>query len=132
MMQASACRYFNPNMLLTPLMPPSRSLSRLNTPEALKMRIKPSATSEYITPVNSPLISTLTKNSGASVADHFSQTRAFLNRRSHGLSSPHPAGRQEHCTLRNTRSGCGIMMVKRPSRVVSPVIPRGEPLGLAG
>jgi hypothetical protein len=34
--------------------------------------------------------------------------------------------------VRNTRSGCGIMMLKRPSGVVTPAMPRGEPLGLAG
>ncbi len=36
------------------------------------------------------------------------------------------------CTLRNTRSGCGISAVKRPSGVVTAVRPPGLPLGLKG
>ena len=36
------------------------------------------------------------------------------------------------CTLRKTRSGCGISAVKRPSAVVTAVRPPGLPLGLAG
>jgi len=60
------------------------------------------------------------------------QTRALRNMRSQPASSCHSSGFQEFCTARNTRSGCGIMMVTRPSRLVRPVIPRGEPLGLAG
>ena len=34
--------------------------------------------------------------------------------------------------LRNTRSGCGIMAVKRPSAVVTAVRPPALPLGLKG
>jgi len=49
-----------------------------------------------------------------------------------GASSFQSSERHEFCTARNTRSGCGIMMVTRPSRLVKPVIPRGEPFGLAG
>ena len=49
-----------------------------------------------------------------------------------GLSSPPPAGCQDICAVRKMRSGCGIMMVKRPSAVVRPVMPSGEPLGLNG
>lgn len=60
------------------------------------------------------------------------QTRALRNMRIQPASSCHSSGRQEFCTARNTRSGCGIMMVTRPSRLVRPVMPRGEPLGLAG
>ena len=63
---------------------------------------------------------------------HPTQTRAFRKSRSHGLSSPLVSGRHEHCTARNTRSGCGIRMVNRPSGVVSPVMPPGDPLGLSG
>jgi hypothetical protein len=51
---------------------------------------------------------------------------------SQGLSSPHPSGFQEHCTERKTRSGCGITIVNRPSGVVRPVIPPGDPFGFAG
>ena len=60
------------------------------------------------------------------------QMRAFLNIRIHGESSPHSLGAHDICTLRNTRSGCGMKMVKRPSGVVRPVTPPGEPLGLYG
>jgi hypothetical protein len=37
------------------------------------------------------------------------------NKRIHPLSSPAPAGREEFCAERNTRSGCGITIVTRPS-----------------
>ncbi len=63
---------------------------------------------------------------------HPTQTRAFLNRRSQGPSEPHSSGYQEFCRLRITRSGWGIMMVTRPSSLVRPAIPCGDPLGLAG
>lgn len=59
-------------------------------------------------------------------------TRALRNSRIQGPSSPQASGCQECCTVRNTRSGWGIRRVTRPSRVVSPVMPSGEPLGLAG
>ena len=42
------------------------------------------------------------------------------------------SGCQEFCTARTTRSGCGIMIVTRPSALHRPVMPPGEPLGLAG
>lgn len=58
--------------------------------------------------------------------------RAFANIRYHGDSSPHASGCHDICTLRKTRSGCGIRIENRPSAVVSPVIPCGEPLGLYG
>ncbi len=45
--------------------------------------------------------------------------RAFWNMRNHAPFSCHSFGYQEFCTARNTRSGCGIMMLKRPSVVVS-------------
>ena len=60
------------------------------------------------------------------------QTRALRNMRIQGASSFQSSERHEFCTARNTRSGCGIMIVTRPSRLVKPVIPRGEPFGLAG
>ncbi len=62
----------------------------------------------------------------------FTQTRALRNMRIQGASSVQSSERHEFCTARNTRSGCGIMIVTRPSRLVRPVIPRGEPFGLAG
>lgn len=62
----------------------------------------------------------------------FTQTRALRNIRIHGASSFQSSERHEFCTARNTRSGCGIMIVTRPSRLVRPVMPRGEPFGLAG
>lgn len=58
--------------------------------------------------------------------------RALRNRRIHGESSPSVSGDQDICTVRKTRSGCGIMIVKRPSAVVTPVMPAGEPFGLYG
>jgi len=61
-----------------------------------------------------------------------SQRRALRNRRIHGESSPSAAGFHDICTVRRTRSGCGITIVKRPSGVVRPVIPPGEPFGLYG
>ena len=45
--------------------------------------------------------------------------------RIHGLSSPQLSGCQDLCTVRKTRSGCGIMIVKRPSAVVTPARPPG-------
>lgn len=45
--------------------------------------------------------------------------------RIHGLSSPQFSGCQDICTVRKTRSGCGIMIVKRPSAVVTPARPPG-------
>src|SRR5690606_25812034 len=61
-----------------------------------------------------------------------SHTRALRNMRAHGESSPKESGAQLICTLRKLRSGCGIMIVKRPSAVVNAVRPSGDPLGLAG
>jgi hypothetical protein len=40
--------------------------------------------------------------------------------RIHGESSPRLSGCHDICTVRKTRSGCGIMIVKRPSAVVTP------------
>src|SRR5690606_21903675 len=61
-----------------------------------------------------------------------SATRAFRKIRIHGLSSPQPSGCHDIWAVRNTRSGCGIRTVKRPSAVVSAVRPSGEPFGLTG
>ena len=60
------------------------------------------------------------------------QRRALWNMRSHGLAAPTSPPLQLICALRNTRSGCGISTVKRPSAVVTAVKPSGLPLGLAG
>ena len=60
------------------------------------------------------------------------QARALRNIRIHGPSSSQSSGYHECVTARNTRSGCGIMMVTRPSAVVSPVMPCGEPFGFCG
>lgn len=59
-------------------------------------------------------------------------TRALRNMRSHGESSPQPAGCQLRLTERGVRSGCGIKMVARPSVLVRPVMPSGDPFGLSG
>ena len=45
---------------------------------------------------------------------------------------PTRAGARTAARVRNTRSGCGIMIVTRPSAVVRAVMPPGEPLGFAG
>ena len=60
------------------------------------------------------------------------QTRALRNIRSQGLSCSTAPEVHDICTLRATRSGCGIIAVKRPSGVVTAVRPSGEPLGLNG
>jgi hypothetical protein len=60
------------------------------------------------------------------------QRRAFLKSCIQGESSPEPGGDHDIWTLRNTRSGCGMTIVKRPSGVVRPVMPPAEPLGLYG
>ena len=59
-------------------------------------------------------------------------TRALRNMRCHGESSGQSAGAQLKLARRKVRSGCGIKMVARPSRLLTPAIPSGEPLGLAG
>ncbi len=74
----------------------------------------------------------LTNNRRRQATPYPTQTRALRNIRNHGPSSPQSSGCQELATVRNTRSGCGIRMLKRPSGVVSPVIPCGDPLGLYG
>lgn len=58
--------------------------------------------------------------------------RAFWNARIHGLASPQASGCQLIVTVRCTRSVCGISTVKRPSGVVTEVMPCGEPFGLNG
>src|SRR6266508_875247 len=67
-----------------------------------------------------------------STGTHPTQTLALRNIRIHGESSPQSSGCQDICTVRNTRSGCGMRIVKRPSAVVNPVMPPREPLGLYG
>ena len=63
---------------------------------------------------------------------HPSARRALSNIRDQGLGWSIAALVQLICTLRSTRSGCGISTVKRPSAVVTAVRPAGLPLGLAG
>ncbi len=65
-------------------------------------------------------------------AAYFSARRALRNIRSQGLSALVSPPLQLICTLRSTRSGCGISAVTRPSAVVTPVRPPGLPLGLKG
>lgn len=69
---------------------------------------------------------------GLPVNDYPSHFRALRNNLIHDASSIQSSGRHECCTALNTRSGCGIIIVKRPSSLVRPVIPSGEPFGLAG
>lgn len=59
-------------------------------------------------------------------------TRALRNMRIHGESPCHSAGAQLRLSARGVRSGCGIMMVTRPSLLVRPVMPSGEPFGFSG
>jgi hypothetical protein len=61
-----------------------------------------------------------------------SQARAFANMRAHGLAAETSPLVQLICTLRKTRSACGISAVNRPSAVVTAVKPSGLPFGLAG
>ena len=61
----------------------------------------------------------------------FRQIDGALNRRYEGTGLGLPLV-QLIWMLRNTRSGCGIIAVKRPSAVVTPVRPAGEPFGLNG
>jgi hypothetical protein len=65
-------------------------------------------------------------------SDQPTHFRALRNMRIQGEYSPHDSGAQECCTVRNTRSACGISTVKRPSGVVTDVMPWGEPFGLYG
>ena len=62
----------------------------------------------------------------SSAPDQPTQARALRKSRIQGLSSPQPSGCQDIWTVRKTRSGCGMTIVKRPSAVVTPVIPRGR------
>ena len=56
------------------------------------------------------------------------QARALRKMRIHGrVLAPAGAGARSSCTVRNTRSGCGMMMVTRPSGVVT----RGDAVGRA-
>src|SRR5882672_10973465 len=59
-------------------------------------------------------------------------TRALRNSRIQPPSSDHSRGAHECCTVRNTRSGCGITEVTRPSALHSPARPSAEPFGLQG
>jgi hypothetical protein len=61
-----------------------------------------------------------------------SQARALRNSRIQGPSSPQSSGCQECWTVRNTRSGWGMMTVTRPSALVTPVTPQAEPFGVHG
>ncbi len=60
------------------------------------------------------------------------QERALSKSCCQGEHSPHSAGCHDICVVRNTRSGCGIMIVTRPSALHSPAMPRGDPFGFAG
>ena len=64
--------------------------------------------------------------------DRLKAGAAFLNIRIQPLSSPHSGGCHESCTDLKTRSGCGIMIVTRPSAEQKPATPSGEPFGFAG
>jgi hypothetical protein len=59
--------------------------------------------------------------------------RAFWKRRNQGPSScGQSRGSHEYCLRKKQRSGWGIRIVTRPSALVRPVMPSGEPLGFRG
>lgn len=64
--------------------------------------------------------------------DQPTHLRAFQNMRIQPESFVHSAGCQESCTARRLRSGCGMMIVKRPSSFVNAARPSAEPFGLNG
>ena len=57
---------------------------------------------------------------------------ALWNNCIHGPSSSQISGCHEYWTVRNARSGWGIIMVTRPSVVVNAVSPPWDPFGFAG
>lgn len=64
---------------------------------------------------------------------YFANTRAFWNIRNQGvLPLVHCDGQNDPDTPAIVRSGCGIRMVTRPSRLVTEAMPAGEPFGFAG
>ena len=69
---------------------------------------------------------------GCPVPDQPTARRALRNMRIQGPSSPQSSGCQEFWRVSATRSGCGIMIVTRPSPFDSPQMPSVEPFGLAG
>lgn len=71
-------------------------------------------------------------NSSEYLAAYPIQRRALCHNCIHGLWVAAFSGVQLFWMLRKTRSGCGIVAVKRPSAVVTAVKPPGLPLGLAG
>ena len=60
------------------------------------------------------------------------QRRALRQICIHGLNAAGSPEVHDIWMLRNTRSGCGISAVKRPSAVVTAVSPCAPPLGLKG
>src|SRR5450755_5357 len=78
------------------------------------------------------MANTLRRMHSPCYSDQPIHARALRNMRIHGESSFHSSGCHDICTVRNTRSGCGIRIEKRPSGVVNPATPLGEPLGLYG
>ena len=68
----------------------------------------------------------------AVAAGYPTATRTLRNMRSHGESSGQSAGCQLRLALRGVRSGCGIRIVARPSRLVTPAMASSDPFGLAG
>ena len=69
--------------------------------------------------------------SGRSI-DQPTQTRALRNMRIQPETSVQASGCHESSNARWLRSGCGIMIVKRPSVVVTEVRPPAEPFGFIG
>ena len=88
-----------------------------------------------------PKTSTSFPHSSASSSPPARKSRRSLSRRtaarcgtcaSNRCTRPHRADARSSARSGMTRSGCGIVMVTRPSGLVSAAMPSGEPLGLAG
>ncbi len=63
-------------------------------------------------------------------ARQFTQTRALRNMRIQPLNSPCAGGYHEFWAVRKERSGCGMVMSTRPSRLVTAAMPSGETVGI--
>ena len=63
---------------------------------------------------------------------HIGNDGKVSNTRIHGEYCAQLEGCQDSCAVRNTRSGCGIAIKTRPSSLLTPVTPAGEPLGFSG
>src|SRR5262245_8361337 len=91
--------------------------AKLKTPEALKIRTKPSATREYMSPAAIPPMSTSTKNAGALAMSRNGATSTAWRR----LSMRHPQVGVDHRRVR-------AHLVRRPVGDLAPVVERDHVL----